>query len=35
MVLYAGKARSMNPISLEAEAELAIENALRRLKKVK
>jgi hypothetical protein len=35
MVLYTGKARSMNPISLEAEAELAIENALRRLKKVK
>jgi hypothetical protein len=34
-VLYTGKARSMNPISLEAEAELAIENALKRLKKVK
>jgi hypothetical protein len=34
-VLYTGKARSMNPISLEAECEMAIENALRRLKKVK
>jgi len=34
-VLYTGKARSMNPISLEAECELAIENALKRLKKVK
>jgi hypothetical protein len=34
-VLYTGKARAMNPLSLEAETELAIENALKRLKKVK
>jgi hypothetical protein len=34
-VLYTGKARAMNPLSLEAETELAIENALVRLKKVK